>query len=66
MPQGTIKKLASERGFGFIETGGWDQLFFHRSAAQEAVFDALREGQQVEYEEVPSPKGPRTTALKPV
>ena len=48
MPQGKIKKLVSERGFGFIE-GDRGDLFFHTSAVQGGAFDSLREGQEVEY-----------------
>ena len=56
MPQGTIKKLV-HRGFGFIE-GEKGEIFFHQSALEGTTFDALSEGQQVEYEEGSSPKGP--------
>ncbi len=55
MPHGTIKKL-TDRGFGFIDTGNGD-LFFHRSALQNANYEELHEGQSVEYEEGESPKG---------
>lgn len=54
MAQGTIKKLVSDRGFGFIlpegepETG--KDLFFHRSDVQGTGYDALREGEQVTYD----------------
>jgi CspA family cold shock protein len=57
MSQGTIKKLISERGFGFIE-GERGDLFFHQSAVQDASFEALREGQRVDYTEGRGPKGP--------
>lgn len=58
MPQGTIKKLISDKGFGFIATeeGGSD-LFFHRSACTES-FEELREGDTVEYTPGQGPKGP--------
>ncbi len=58
MPQGTIKKLISEKGFGFIE-GERGELFFHHSAVQDTPFESLREGQQVDYTEGRGPKGPR-------
>ncbi len=56
MPQGTIKKL-TDKGFGFIE-GDRGDIFFHHSALQEASYDSLQEGQQVEYDEGQGPKGP--------
>ncbi len=58
MAQGTIKKLVSDKGFGFIESNG-EELFFHSSALQDARFDDLREGQSVEFTVGHGPKGPR-------
>ncbi len=58
MAQGTIKKLVSDKGFGFIEGEG-QELFFHSSALQNARFDDLREGQHVEFTVGQGPKGPR-------
>ncbi len=65
MPQGTIKKLVSERGFGFIK-GESDDLFFHNSEVQGEAFDSLREGQTVDYQVEQGKKGPCATAVKPV
>jgi len=64
MPQGTIKKL-TDRGFGFIQ-GERGDIFFHHSALEGTTFEALSEGQQVEYEEGSGPKGPRAENVKPV
>ena len=47
--QGTIKKIVSDRGFGFI-SGDRGDIFFHFSSMGEGEFDALHEGQAVEYE----------------
>lgn len=58
MAQGTIKKLVSDKGFGFIEGEG-EEVFFHSSALQDARFDDLREGQSVEFTRGEGPKGPR-------
>jgi CspA family cold shock protein len=62
MPQGTIKKL-TDRGFGFIK-GERGEIFFHQSALEGTTFEALREGQQVEYEEGRGPKGPRAENVR--
>ena len=48
MPEGTIKKLSLDGGFGFIAAEDHD-IYFHHSAVQEAHFDELEEGQAVEY-----------------
>ncbi len=65
MAQGTIKKLISDKGFGFI-AGDGKELFFHQSAVEGASFDELREGQSVEYNEGQGPKGPRAENVRPV
>ena len=63
MPQGTIKRLIAGKGFGFIE-GEQGEIFFHHSALDGTTFEALSEGQQVEYEEGSSPKGPRAENVR--
>jgi CspA family cold shock protein len=65
MPQGTIKKLIADRGFGFIE-GERGELFFHHSAVKGASIETLRVGQEVTYEEGRGPKGPRAENVTPV
>ena len=54
MAQGTIKKLVSDRGFGFILPEGAaatdKDLFFHRADVQGTGYDALHEGQSVSYD----------------
>lgn len=63
MPRGTIKKLIANKGFGFIE-GEKGEIFFHHSALEGTTIEDLSEGQQVEYEEGPSPKGPRAENVR--
>jgi len=65
MSQGTIKKLISEKGFGFIE-GERGELFFHHSAVEGTPFESLREGQTVTYTEGRGPKGPRAESVTAV
>ena len=57
MAEGTIKKL-TDKGFGFISTGGEKDLFFHSSSLQGVAFDDLNEGQEVTFTEGRGPKGP--------
>ena len=59
MPTGTIARLLIDKGFGFIRDEGGIEHFFHRSAVRGAVFELLREGQQVEFTPEESGKGPR-------
>ena len=63
MPQGTVKKVIAEKGFGFIE-GERGELFFHHSALEGVVIEALRVGQAVTYEEGHGPKGPRAEKVR--
>jgi len=63
MPQGTIKKLLTDKGFGFIE-GERGDIFFHHSAVEGTTIEALSIGQQVEYEEGRGPKGPRAENVR--
>jgi cold shock protein len=65
MAEGTIKRL-TDKGFGFINTGGAKDLFFHSSAVQGVSFDELQEGQKVSYTEGRSPKGPCAENVTPV
>ncbi len=65
MPEGIIKKL-TDKGFGFIKTGGEKDLFFHSSNVQGATFDDLQEGQKVSYTEGKGPKGPCAENVKPL
>lgn len=67
MAKGTIKKLITDRGFGFIAQDGSDKdLFFHSKELQGVEFDALKEGDAVEFEVSDSPKGPNATSVKRV
>ncbi len=65
MPQGVIKKLITDKGFGFI-AGDRGEIFFHHSALIGTTIEALQEGQQVEFEEGNGPKGPRAENVKPL
>ena len=65
MAEGTIKKL-TDKGFGFISTGGAKDLFFHSKSLQGVSFDELSEGQAVSFTEGQGPKGPCAENVKPV
>jgi len=65
MAEGTIKKV-TDKGFGFIDTGGGKDLFFHMSNLEDVQFEQLYEGQRVSFTEGQGPKGPRAENVKPV
>ncbi len=59
MEQGTVKWFNSEKGFGFIEREGGDDVFVHFSAIQGDGFKTLEEGQAVEFEVEDGARGPQ-------
>lgn len=59
MQQGTVKWFNPEKGFGFIEIEGGDDVFVHFSAIQGEGFKTLEEGQEVEFEIVEGNRGPQ-------
>ena len=61
MKQGTVKWFNSEKGFGFIEVEGDNDVFVHFSAIQGEGFKTLEEGQQVEFEVVDGNRGPQAS-----
>lgn len=61
---GTIKRLVSEKGFGFILASDGNEYLFHNSACAGIRFDDLREGQAVTFEKGQGPKGPRAENVR--
>jgi CspA family cold shock protein len=63
--KGTIKRLVSDKGFGFVQASDGTEYFFHQSACTGARFDELREGQAVTFDKGQGPKGPRAENVRP-
>jgi CspA family cold shock protein len=62
---GTIKKVVSDRGFGFIRAEDEKEYFFHRNSLDSTLdFDRLVGGERVEFEVESSPKGPRAGRVR--
>jgi len=60
MATGTVKKVVTERGFGFITSDDGRDYFFHRSTVTAPLdFDRLVGGEQVRFEIEQDAKGPR-------
>ncbi|CAN7456998.1 MULTISPECIES: cold-shock protein [Bacillaceae] len=57
MLEGTVKWFNAEKGFGFIEREGGDDVFVHFSAIQGEGFKTLEEGQKVSFEIVQGNRG---------
>jgi cold shock protein len=62
---GTIKRLVSDKGFGFIAAGDGTEYFFHQSACTGTAFNQLREGQAVTFDVGHGAKGPRGENVRP-
>jgi cold shock protein len=60
MTTGTIKKLVSDRGFGFITAEDGKDYFFHRDGLTASLdFDRLMGGEKVQFDVEQGPKGDR-------
>ncbi|MDQ6682466.1 MAG: cold shock domain-containing protein [Chloroflexota bacterium] len=65
MATGTVKKVISDRGFGFITAEDGKDYFFHRDGLDRSLeFDRLVGGEQVQFTVESSPKGPRAVNVQ--
>jgi cold shock protein len=64
MQNGRVKWFNAEKGFGFIEVDGGDDVFVHYSAIQEEGFKTLEEGQSVSFEIVEGDRGPQAANVQ--
>ncbi|MBD2861946.1 cold-shock protein [Paenibacillus oceani] len=59
MQTGTVKWFNSEKGYGFIEVEGGNDVFVHFSAIVGDGYKSLDEGQQVQFNVVQGNRGPQ-------
>ncbi|HEY6012114.1 MAG TPA: cold-shock protein [Nitrospirota bacterium] len=59
MANGTVKWFNDSKGFGFITKEEGGDVFVHFSHIQDSGFKTLAEGQNVTFDVVDSPKGPK-------
>lgn len=63
---GVVKWFDPEKGYGFIEAEGEDDVFVHFSDIQMEGFKTLEDGQEVEYTRVSTDRGPQAQDVVPV
>ncbi|MFQ5443857.1 MAG: cold-shock protein [Nitrospinales bacterium] len=61
MSVGKVKWFSDKKGYGFIESEDGEDVFVHFSEIQGEGFKTLSEGQAVEFEVNPGPKGPQAS-----
>ena len=65
MTTGKVKKVISDRGFGFITADDTKEYFFHRDGLDSTLdFDRLVGGEKVEFSTEQSPRGPRASSVR--
>lgn len=59
MQEGTVKWFNAEKGYGFIESEGGNDVFVHFSAIVGDGYRTLDEGQRVQFNVVQGNRGPQ-------
>jgi CspA family cold shock protein len=63
---GTVKWFDSKKGFGFLVNAEGRDVFVHFSCIEGDGFRTLKDGEQVEYEQIAGDKGLSAKAVRRV
>ena len=66
MATGTVKWFSNEKGYGFIQQDGGEDVFVHFSEIQIDGYKSLSEGQRVEFEVAQGNKGLQASGVRPI
>ena len=64
--QGKVKWFNDVKGFGFISGEGGQDIFVHHTAILAEGYRSLKEGDVVEFDLEPGPKGLKAVNVRPV
>lgn len=57
--RGRVKWFDAQKGYGFIEREGEEDVFVHYSAIQQEGYKTLDDGEEVEFEVIQGDRGPQ-------
>lgn len=63
---GTVKWFSDQKGFGFLEQQGGDDVFVHHSSIVSEGYRSLAEGDQVEFTIEQGQKGPAAADVRKI
>jgi CspA family cold shock protein len=63
---GTVKWFNDQKGFGFLEQEGGDDVFVHHSAIVSEGYRSLAEGDRVEFTIEQGQKGPAAADVRKI
>ncbi|MFO8069101.1 MAG: cold shock domain-containing protein [Alkalibacterium sp.] len=66
MVQGKVKWFNAEKGFGFVEVEGHEDVFVHFSAIDSEGYKSLDDGEEIEFDIVEGERGPQAANVRKI
>lgn len=64
-PEAVVRTLIAEGGYGFLQTAGGREVYFHRNSVADNGYERLRVGDRVTFTESEGDDGPQARFVKP-